>query len=214
MPRVPEHPKRDDFTSPEDLEAYDFVVSRFRKPTTAPGDESDVIPYFRLLLNSPLWAAPLARMGANVRTAGDRGDSYTHKDREWVDQVLAVAFRSNVVQGTHVPDALATGVRLEAIEAIRAGREDDLTDDERLLARYIRQVVSGTVDDAMFETIENRMGRRGAVEYTIFIAFLQLIMRLYQAFGLPDPPDEEIDRWLQEFRDGTRQVPDFRERIR
>ena len=60
--------------------------------------------------------------------------------------------------GLHVPDAVAAGVRLEAIEAIRYGHEEDLTEDEQLLARYIRQLVSGTVDDETFAAMSARMG--------------------------------------------------------
>jgi alkylhydroperoxidase family enzyme len=165
-------------------------------------------------LNSPQFAAALAQVGTIVRKAGDREGTYSHADREFVDQVLAAEWHTNVVQRTHVPDALSAGVRLEAIEALRARRDADLTDDERLLATYARQVVSGSVGAETYAAMERRLGTRGLVEYTIFIAFLQLTIRLYQALGLPDPPDEEIDRMLREYRQGTREVPDYRERIR
>jgi hypothetical protein len=38
-------------------------------------------------------------------------------------------------------------------------------------------------------------------------------MRLYQAFGLPDPSDEEIDELIRQFREGERELPDYRLRI-
>jgi alkylhydroperoxidase family enzyme len=211
MPRPVTRPDRDAFTTAEDRDAYDTLVARFR---TTPDEEPKLSPYFGALLNAPTFAAALGRLGTLVRTAGDRDDTYSHVDRELVDQVLAPYFGSNVVMRTHVPDALSTGVRLEAIEALRAGRDEDLTDDERLLATYVRQVVDGRVEDATFDAVERRLGKRGAVEYTIFIAFLQLIMRLYQAFGLENPSDEEIDELVRKFRDGELEPPDYRARIR
>ena len=54
---------------------------------------------------------------------------------------------------------------------------------------------------------------RGVVEYVFFIAILQLTMRMYQAFGAPDPSDEEIQALVAGFRDGTAELPDWRQRI-
>jgi alkylhydroperoxidase family enzyme len=213
MPRPPQQPGTREFTAAEDLAAYELLIARYRRDPDQPADEVPVSPYFGALLNAPTFAAALGRLGTLVRTAGDREGTYSHLDRELVDQVLAPYLGTNVVMKTHVPDALAVGVRLEAIDALRAGRDDDLTDDERLLARYIRQVVDGSVDDATFDAIEARLGTRGLVEYTIFVALLQLIMRLYQAFGLPDPGDEEIDELIRQFREGERELPDYRLRI-
>lgn len=165
-------------------------------------------PYHSALLNSPPFGAALNQLGRLARTAGERPDTYTHAQREFVDQVLSADWGTNVVQSLHIPDALAVGVRLEAIEALRSGDETRLTDDERQLAAYIRAVVGGTVTDEMYEAMEERLGRRGAVEYTIFVGFLAMTIRLFQAFGMPDPSDAEIDAMLAELRAGARELPD------
>jgi hypothetical protein len=165
-------------------------------------------------MQSPPLCAIAARMGTFVRTAGDREGSYSHRDREFVDQVLSADWRTNVVLARHIPDALATGVRMEAIEALRYGHEDDLSEDERLLADFIRQVVSGTVEDATWAAMESRLGTRGLVEYTAFILWLQWIMRMMQALGTRDPSDAEIDAMIRDFRDGSRELPDWRAFIR
>jgi hypothetical protein len=94
-------------------------------------------------------------------------------------------------------------VRLEAIEALWHGHEEDLTDDERFLTAYIRAVASGTVDDAMFSRLADRGDVRTAVEYSAFIAFLVMTMRLWQALGVPDPSREEIDDLLAAYRAGS-----------
>ena len=117
------------------------------------------------------------------------------------------------MQRTHIPDALAVGVRIEAIEALRSGREEELTDDERELAAYIRDVVKGTVSDESYAAMERRFGTRGAAEYTIFIGFLQMTIRLHQAFGVPELRDAEMDEMLRAFREGRRELDDYRARI-
>jgi hypothetical protein len=217
MARLPQ-PPRSAFEDPEDLEGYDAVIKR--RMAIGMGDVADselgapdMGEYFGALLNSPRMCAIAARMGNFVRTAGERPDSYKHWERELVDQVLSADWKTNVVQGLHIPDGVAAGVRLEAIEAIRYGHEEDLNEDERLLVRYIRQVISGTVDDATFAAMHERMGDRGVVDYTAFILWLQWIIRMMQMLDVRNPSDEEIDAIITGLREGTVEVPDFRERL-
>jgi hypothetical protein len=215
-------PPRDSFEG-EELEAYDAVLDRMVKMrSTVPGLEPqfdpaigapDIGEYWGPLLESPSLARITIEMGRFVRAAADRGDTYSHADREFVDQVLAVDWQTNVVQGHHVPDAVSTGVRIEAIEALRAGREDDLTDDERLLARFIRGTVDGTLDGEVFDAMRERLGPRGLIEYTAFILWLQWIIRMHQALGCHDADDAEVEALVQGIKDGSISVPDFRERI-
>jgi hypothetical protein len=108
----------------------------------------------------------------------------------------------------HLEDALLHGVRPEAILALREGREQDLTAQEQELTAYIREVVSGTVTDESFARIVARLGQRGAVEYTIFITYLAMTMRLYEALtGSSGPRDDELLGALREYVDGTRPLP-------
>jgi hypothetical protein len=211
MARLPQ-PPRSSFSDPEDLEGYDAVVKR-RSAMHMAGDGDDVGDYFGALLTSPRMCAIAARMGTFVRTAGERADSYSHADRELVDQVLSADWKTNVVMDLHVRDGLAAGVRMEAIEALRYGHEEDLTDDEKLLARYIRAVVSGTVDDELWDAMIERMGPRALVEYSGFILWLQWIMRMMQLLETSDPPDEEIDALIAGLKDGSIETANFRERL-
>jgi hypothetical protein len=210
MPWPPRQPRREEIEEAE-LAAYETVIERARR-MGAPDPESDAGYYGRLML-SPLMGNQLSEMGRIVRARGERGDTYSHADREFVDQVLSVDFGTNVVQMLHVPDALATGVRIEAIEALRAGRDEDLSAEESQLADFIRRVVGGRMNREAWEAMEARIGERGALEYTIFILFLQLTMRMFQAVGMPDPPDSDIDALLTEFNDGAREAADFKTRI-
>jgi hypothetical protein len=193
MPRPPRHPpKRSEFAAEEHAD-YDDVASRRLKSVL-----------FEVLLWWPAYAANRKALSTLVRSAGERGNTYTHVDRELVDQVLMPHMKTNHVARVHIPDALASGVRLEAIEALRKGRDEDLTDDERVIVEFTRQVVDGTVTDESWNAIEKRMGTRGAVEFTIFITILMATLRQYQAFGLTDVSDEEVDAILREHREGKR----------
>jgi hypothetical protein len=211
MARLPQ-PPRSAFDDPADLEGYDAVVKRRTSMSMANGGD-DVGDYFGALLTSPRMCAIAARMGTFVRTAGERPDTYSHTDREFVDQVLSADWKTNVVMDLHVRDGLAAGVRMEAIEALRYGHEEDLTDDERLLARYIRAVVSGTVDDALWDAMIERMGARGVVEYSGFILWLGWIMRMMQLLKTSDPPDADIDALIAGLKDGSIEGADFRARL-
>jgi hypothetical protein len=213
MPRPPKQPARSEI-DPAELELHDKVVARALPVGADPTQAVDVGCYFGALLHSPPFAANRQDMSSLVRTAGERGDTYSHADREFVDQVLSVYLKTNVIQLRHIPDALAVGIRIEAIDALRAGRDEDLNEDELALATYIRQVVDGEVTDESWNAMEQRLGTRGLVEYTYFITALHLTMRQYQAFGCYDPSEEEIDELLRGFREGTRALPDWRESIR
>ena len=215
MPRPPRVLHRDEVPA-EDLEAYDQIVDRQRHHANLTFDDDgrpELRPYHAGLAMAPQFGVLISELGRVGRMAGDRPNTYSHADREFVDQILCrdADFRG-FLKG-HILDGVSAGLRIEAIAAIRAGDESDLTEDEQFLATYVRQVVNGTVDDETWNRMEDRLGERGVVEYTIWIAFLHLIMRLFQAFGSPEPTDEEIDELIAGIRDGSIEVPDFRERI-
>jgi hypothetical protein len=194
MPRPPAPPNRDDIPIYE-LEALDNLVGRFR----------GVMPegYFGVLANTPPLGWRLASAGRAMRQRGNYDGTYSHTQREFVDQIMMEDFGTNAFRRLHTNDALSAGVRLEAIEAIRSGREGGvLTDDEKLLARFIRGVVSRTLDDDTWDALEAQIGERGTIEYAIFVAFLQLILTLYHAFGLPPDSEEEVQGVIDRFKAG------------
>jgi hypothetical protein len=199
MPRPPEPPNREDFPIYE-LEDLDNLLGRFR------GEMRE--GYFGVLANSPPLGWRLASAGRAMRQRGNHDGTYSHRDREFVDQIMMQDFGTNAFRRLHTNDALSAGVRLEAIEAIRAGREDELlTDDEKLLARFIRGVIARELADDDWNAMEERIGKRGTIEYAIFIAFLQLILTLYHAFGLAPDSDVDVQAVIDAFKAGE-QLPD------
>jgi 4-carboxymuconolactone decarboxylase len=206
--RLPQPPERAD-VPPEERDDYDRVVER---TTRVHGSGGIAAAYFGALLRTPPLAATLVRFGTLVRQGGLRG-SYSDAERELVDIVLGVDLRSNAILAVHIPDAIAVGVRPEAIEALLDGRADELTADERQVVDYTRAVDAGTVDDALYEAIRRRFGDRGAVELTVLIGFLVMTIRLWNALGVPEPDDGEIRDLLAGLRAGTIAAPDPSARI-
>lgn len=204
MRRPPIPPERDQIPDDE-LDKFDLVMARQESLWRDAPRNSDA--YFGALLNSPTIAAAFATLGRTMREGQVRG-TYSDADRELVDMVLSVDFGYRSILALHIPDAIAVGVRLDAIEALWVGDEGRLTDEETFLVRYIRAVAGGTVDDGKFTRLVELRGLRGAVEYSAFIAFLIMTMRLWQALGVPQPTHNEIDELLRSYRDGTAPVID------
>lgn len=203
MNRPPKQPRRETIP-PEEHPAYDSVVKRFRawyQAGDAPPEEHfEVGTYFGALLNSPPMCAMASQMGATFRDVGNRPGSYSHADREFVDQVLAAEYKSNVVQNVHIIDAVKSGVRIEAVEALRARNDAALTEDELLLAKYIRGVIKGKVPDTIYKKMEKRMGTRGMIEYAGFIMWLTWIMRMMETFKTGTLTEEEVDELIAQAR--------------
>ena len=207
--RLPAPPERGQIL-PEHLRFYEEVRSRQENLWQGAPTNSD--RYFGALLNSPPLARTQAELGRFMRMGGDRG-TYSDADRELVDMVLGVEFAYNAILLLHLPDAIAVGVRLEAIEAIWWGHDGVLTADEEFLVGYIRAVARATVDDESFAALVDRSGVATAVEYTAFITFLISTFRLWQALGVPDVGNEEVEVMLAEYRGGTGPVVDPKARI-
>jgi pyruvate/2-oxoglutarate dehydrogenase complex dihydrolipoamide dehydrogenase (E3) component len=240
LSHCPLQPARDD-VAPEEREAYDRVVARqkgygydeFMKRfppehrqalETAAGlaggvalecdPQDQVQPYMGAMLNSPLIMNLISELGVVFRTRGEQGNSYEHKDREWVDMVLAEELQCWGVYYGHMADAVAVGVRPEAIQALREGRDEDLSRDELQLARHIRQVARGTVTPDSYRAIEERFGRRGAVEFTAFVGFLIMTIRLMQAFGAGEPfPERFVNELAAMLVRGEIELPDSKARV-
>jgi hypothetical protein len=226
---TPPQPERSEI-APEELAAYDRVVARqaaYNYPETRKlyppehllesqahdAASGRVQPYMGAMLNSPLIMDLISELGVVLRTRGEQGNSYEHKDREWVDMVLGEELQAWGVYYGHMLDAAAVGVRPEALQALREGRDEDLTRDELQLARYIRQVVRGTVTPESYLAIEERFGRRGAVEFTAFVGFLIMTIRLIQAFGAQPRPEQHVNELIEMMVAGTVELPDAKARV-
>jgi len=205
----------------DELTAYDSVVERqtaygyseFVKRflhedvlRAFPGDR--IQPYFGAMLNSPLVAAGMSDLGAVYRTRGEYPDGMSHADREWVDMVLCHGVSCRWVLYVHAPDAVASGVRAEAILSLIRDRDDELTEDERRKAQFIRAVIHGTMTHELYKSVERELGVRATVELTAFTGHLLKTMRLMQAWGIPDINQQQLEEFVQALVDGRVKLPE------
>jgi len=209
---------------PEEAFAYDRVVGRQMAygyasgtagyPLRPKGEEAG--PYFSALLQSPLIADHLSELGVIYRTRGEFPGSYEHKDREFVDIVLAQYLGFNM--WGHIADGLSVGVRPEAILAVLGQADGNLTDDERRMMNYIRSFAAGAVSQDDWDYLEGRLGRRGAVEYTAFIGHLLMTIRIMQAVNVTTgddaaPTDDQAAARVRDVMSGKEALPSAGDRI-
>ena len=209
MSKRPYQPDRRD-VRPDELDYYDRVIERQSGYSYGRAVGTEAGPYFGALLQAPFVADSLSELGVYYRTRGDAGDSFTHAHREWTDMVLGKEI-SPVIMWGHMLDAVASGVRPEAIKALVEGRDWDLEREELMLTVYIRQVMTGQVTQQSYDAIEALMGVRGAVDFTAWIGHLQLTARVQAAhnpggLNLGDV-DKLIQDRLQALLDGTAEIP-------
>jgi hypothetical protein len=176
----PFQPARDD-VAPDELASYDRVLQLQGGPGRPPGREAGEL--YGALLQSPVIAEHMAELIAFYKARGDHEGSFSHVDREWTDIVLGREF-SPWLTWVHMPSAIKAGVRVEAIAALWEGRDDELTDDERQLADYIRMIFRGTVTPESYAAAEARFGVRGAIEFTAWVSYLIGSQRLMGALQM------------------------------
>lgn len=206
--RLPQALPRD-AVSVDEQTYHDRVTQRTNRVHGAAGLPAD---YFGALLQSPPLAAVLTDFGTLIRTGGLRG-TYTDAERELMDIALAVELGSNAILQVHIPDALAVGVPIRAVRALVDRREDTLTQDELALVTYAREYVKGTVTDRSYAALRQRLGDRGALEFTVLIGFLLMTIRLWQALGVPEPTPDEIQELLNSVETKAHALPDPDARI-
>src|ERR1700681_2147079 len=98
MPRPPTPVDRSE-VRPEELKFYDGVVARSLAPGRRFAEQKDAghegLDYYMLMLQSPEMAYHMTQLGRLVRSVGLKPGSYSHYDREFVDQVLCPLVGTN-----------------------------------------------------------------------------------------------------------------------
>jgi hypothetical protein len=207
MPWPPNAPPRGDFSGDEGA-AYDRALERYRA-TPHWSTNDDTIPgYYGSLMVSPI-VGGFYNVGGVMFRRSELRDGIPHKWREFTDLVVSESIepRWNFAFLGHVGDAVAHGVRPQAIAAVREHRWDDLFPEERQVADYAREVLTGTVSDESFDGVCQFFGERGAVEFTAFVCWLMMTRRIMGALGFVDPEDDELDARIKGFVDGTAEIP-------
>jgi hypothetical protein len=143
----------------------------------------------------------------------ERPAGWTAADHELIDVTLG--FEDGHRPTTmHALQALGEGVRVEALEAICYGRDDDLTPQERQIVDYVRMVIHGRVTDEAWSALETRFGStRSVLEFTYLILHIDLCAKLFEALssiaGAPEGAFTrgEFEQMLKDVRAGTQVIP-------
>lgn len=165
---------------------------------------------YKGLLRSPTLAAAHWEVGTAITKRHSRPGSYTAYEHEMIDEVVSFDAGHYGLLALHVPLAVAAGIRIEAIEALRDRRDSDLAKSELQLVEFIRQVVAGTVTDESWSAMVARLGgERAVVEYTAHILFLNQHVRFMQAVGHPGISQETLGDMLDGIKEGSWRMPDI-----
>jgi hypothetical protein len=223
MSRPPAVPRREDVDASE-LRDYDFVMASLQTPSPYHLHMAEAYPPAKAVMGtmysslcvSPPVSAGLRRLARKVNTfipGQERHAGWTAADHELIDVTLG--FEDGHRPTTmHALQALGEGVRVEALEAICYGRDDDLTHDERQIVDYIRMVIHGRVTDEAWNALETRFGdTRSVVEFTYLILHIDLCSKLGDALssitGAPEGAFTrgEFEQMLKDVRAGTQAIP-------
>jgi alkylhydroperoxidase family enzyme len=185
--RLPEVERED--LSPDEQVIFDRITAM--EGATGKYREDQRRNYYRMLLNSPLLADQIALPGAWAQAF-----SPSLANLELMTVAAGAPCRFLLIG--HVPDAIASGVRPEAVKAILEGDDDALHGEERLLVRCARQVANRALSDDEFKELEKLLGRRTALEYIFLACFISGHILLYSALGIPEPSPEAIDDLLRQ----------------
>ena len=169
---------------------------------------------FGPLLHAPRVALQVIELGSALRNLGEAGaDAGGSLPEDFVEFVALVVFaymhEEAVSQGrefayrrpmfNHLPRAVESGMRPEAIQALFDHDDGALRPEELELAAFVRAVLAGSVDDGCWARMQERLGTRRTIETASYALLDFFVCRLESAFGLADASREELDARLAEY---------------
>jgi hypothetical protein len=168
---------------------------------------------FGPLLHAPRVAQKVIELGGALRSLGEigvGGASLPDDFGEFVAFVVFAELRAEALARghgfayrrpafNHLPRAVASGVRPEAIRALFDGDDAALRPEELELAEFVRAVLAGSVDDQLWARMHERLGPRRAIETAAYALLDFFVCRLESALGLGDATEAELAALLKEY---------------
>jgi hypothetical protein len=214
--RMPPMAARSD-VPPNEAEDYDYTADHARNWVARIGDRRPRIDgevyqrrYYEAWTNTPTLFRSMWSLGRALQSEKGKPGQYGLTDHEMIDIVLALdPPRYTVLLPGHTATAISAGVRIEAIEALADGREEELTEEERLQVDFIRAVRDMTMTDDLWNRMVERLGSvRGAVYFAYFVCYLRFGQQMMQVFGSPAVEMAEWREFLNGIKEGrTDPVP-------
>jgi hypothetical protein len=205
--RLPKLPDRSTISS-EELPAYDQIFNRL--PTRATGAGS----YFHVFCVAP-------RTGAAISGLGGLGDTLTDYeslpghfraiDHQIIDMTLPLDSGYYSLVAGHTPQALAAGIKMQTIEALRDHRDDLIHPDDQQGVEFVRTVRDGKMTDDIWERMKTKLiTERAVVEFVHFVLLLEYHHKFSWAVGAPEMALADFNMMLEEFKTGARKIPELR----
>ena len=164
--------------------------------------EPYALSYRKAWTNAPrLKATLLDASYALTAYQGKRG-WFSPADHEWIDLVLGFDSGYWAFHAGHTANAISAGIRLEAMEAIRDGCEDLLT--EAFVVRFIRGVRDGEITDDIWSAMSIRLGSvKGTIGFAYFVCVMWTHHRMMWAMGVPAMGATEWGQMVDAYRSGA-----------
>jgi hypothetical protein len=166
--------------------------------------EPYLLPAWTGWSHAPKLFTTLWQLGRVVQANQGEPGGYKLVDHELLNIVLGTDSGYWSFHAGHTANSITAGVRIEAMEAIADGREEDLTDDERQQVEFIRAVRDLTMTDDIWNRMIERLGSlRGTIELAFFVCYLMFHQRMFWVFGAPGMDPDEWRTLIQSYKDGT-----------
>jgi len=208
--RFPRIPTREE-VAPEELEDWDSFQTRFEKVRQ---DKYSLEYRHRIaggffgLMCSPPLAIALTMGGRSAMAQQGKPQSFTARHHELIDLVLSFDSGHWGLLANHVPFAVASGISTSLVRALRDGKEEALSESDRLVVAFIRATRDGTIDDALWAAMVECIGsERGVVELMYLTLHLLMHVRLIQAFDEVQILPDELEDLLCKLEQGVYPLP-------
>lgn len=139
----------------------------------------------RLVLHNPEFAACVSELMQTIHAQTTLDEA----TRELVILTVARLTDSQFEWTYHERSAASRGISKATIEAIKQRRFAALGPGQRTIVTYAEQVAGNKVADDAFDSVAQKLGRRGAVELTVTIGFYVMLCQTGNALGLELPED-------------------------
>ena len=172
-------------------------IEEFKKGTVIVDGEPYGVPVYSAMTVSARNGAHLSRYEIILSELQGRPGTFTAYEQEMTNAALCLDSGYYAFLGGHTASAVAAGVRVEALVALRDHRDDGLNKDELEHVTFIRAVRDGSMSDALWERMKKRIGtERGVVEYTWVVVVRNALHQFSWAVGAPELPRDEFDKML------------------
>jgi hypothetical protein len=208
--RFPRIPAEDEVAPDEraDWAAFQQRLEKIRRDHHAVQYRHRIAGGFFGLMASPPLANVLSFAGRKITEQQGKPGSFTARQHELIDMVISFDSGHWGLLANHLPFAVASGIDMDTIRAIRDGREDELPADDRDAIAFIRATVDGTMTDELWAAMVRQIGSdRGAVELVFQTLLLLFHLRLNQVFDEVQILPDELTDLMRQLEAGQYPLP-------